>query len=78
MGRVQLATLLSEAGSHPFPNPLRPTSAPLGNDAHIEPDGRIAFVTQEVYDSARAELHDSTAREYRLKGFDEPVALYAA
>jgi class 3 adenylate cyclase len=36
------------------------------------------LVTQEVYDSARAELHDSTAREYRLKGFDEPVALYAA
>jgi len=36
------------------------------------------LVTQAVYEQARSELPDSTAREYQLKGFDAPVRLYAA
>ncbi len=36
------------------------------------------LVTQAVYERARAELPDSTARDYSLKGFDTPVRLYAA
>ncbi|TAJ35934.1 MAG: adenylate/guanylate cyclase domain-containing protein [Reyranella sp.] len=36
------------------------------------------LVTQAVYEQARSELPDSTAREYELKGFDAPVRLYAA
>jgi adenylate cyclase len=36
------------------------------------------LVTEAVYAQARAELGDSTPSDYRLKGFDEPVALYAA
>lgn len=36
------------------------------------------LVTQAVYEQARAELPDGTAREYELKGFDAPVRLYAA
>jgi len=44
--------------------------------SHAEP-GQI-LVTQAVYEQARAELGDSSPSDYRLKGFDEPVALYAA
>lgn len=36
------------------------------------------LVTQVVYEQARSELPNSTAREYELKGFDAPVRLYAA
>jgi class 3 adenylate cyclase len=36
------------------------------------------LVTREVYDKAQPELADSAANDYRLKGFDEPVTLYAA
>jgi class 3 adenylate cyclase len=36
------------------------------------------LVTRAVYDRARSELPDSTAGEYRLKGFDEPIELYTA
>jgi len=36
------------------------------------------LVTQAVHDRARAELAGSTARDYSLKGFETPVALYAA
>lgn len=36
------------------------------------------LVTQAVYDQAQAELQGSTARDYVLKGFEQPVALYAA
>ena len=36
------------------------------------------LVTQAVYEQARSELPDSTAREYEFKGFDAPVRLYAA
>ncbi|MBS0223842.1 MAG: adenylate/guanylate cyclase domain-containing protein [Proteobacteria bacterium] len=36
------------------------------------------LVTQEVHDRAQAELQGSTATDYTLKGFDQPVALYAA
>ncbi|HEY6981547.1 adenylate/guanylate cyclase domain-containing protein [Reyranella sp.] len=35
-------------------------------------------VTQAVHDQAQAELQGSTARDYTLKGFDQPVALYTA
>ena len=36
------------------------------------------LVTQAVYDQARAELQGNAAQDYALKGFDQPVALYAA
>ena len=36
------------------------------------------LVTEAVYQSASAEFATSTANDYQLKGFDEPVALYAA
>jgi len=36
------------------------------------------LVTQAVYDQARSELPDSTAKDHALKGFDAPVRLYAA
>ena|SRR5690349_7844817 len=36
------------------------------------------LVTKEVRDQAQAELQGSTASNYTLKGFDQPVALYAA
>jgi class 3 adenylate cyclase len=36
------------------------------------------LVTRAVYERARSDLSDSTAREYQLKGFDEPIELYAA
>jgi adenylate cyclase len=36
------------------------------------------LVTQAVYERAQAELMDSRAKPYRLKGFDAPIELYAA
>ncbi len=36
------------------------------------------LVTRAVYERARSDLSDSTAREYQLKGFDEPIELYTA
>ena len=36
------------------------------------------LVTEAVYRQAREALGDSKASDYRLKGFDQPVALYAA
>jgi len=36
------------------------------------------LVTAAVYERARAELADSTGKPYTLKGFDQPVPLYAA
>jgi adenylate cyclase len=36
------------------------------------------LVTRAVYDSARADLEDSWAREYKLRGFEAPIELYAA
>jgi adenylate cyclase len=36
------------------------------------------LVTRAVYDSARADLEDSCAREYKLRGFEAPIELYAA
>ena len=36
------------------------------------------LVTKEVRDRAQAELQGSIASDYTLKGFDQPVALYAA
>ena len=36
------------------------------------------LVTEAVYEKARSELLDSTAKEYQLKGFDERVRLYMA
>ena len=36
------------------------------------------LVTQAVHDQAQAELQGSSARDYALKGFDRPIALYAA
>lgn len=36
------------------------------------------LVTAAVYERARAELGDSRPEEYRLKGFDEAIQLYAA
>lgn len=36
------------------------------------------LVTEAVHQRAAAELVDSTSRPYDLKGFDRPVALYAA
>jgi class 3 adenylate cyclase len=36
------------------------------------------LITQAVYDGARPELAKSSARQYRLKGFDAPIELYAA
>ena len=44
--------------------------------AAAEP-GQI-LVTEAVYQKARSDLHDSSAKEYQLKGFDEPIRLYAA
>jgi adenylate cyclase len=39
--------------------------------------GRI-MVTAAVYDSARADIGDRQGQEYKLKGFDAPIELYAA
>ena len=36
------------------------------------------LLTQAVYDRARSELSESRAQEYRLKGFDAPMKLWAA
>ena len=36
------------------------------------------LVTRAVYDRARSVLPASTAGEYQLKGFDEPIGLYTA
>jgi class 3 adenylate cyclase len=36
------------------------------------------LLTQAVYESARSELNASNAQDYRLKGFDAPVRLWAA
>ena len=36
------------------------------------------LVTQAVYDAARSELEQGSARDYRLKGFDAPMRLWAA
>ena len=36
------------------------------------------LVTGTVHQRAPAELHDSTAAKYQLKGFDHPIELYAA
>ena len=36
------------------------------------------LLTQAVYDRARSELSQSHAQEYRLKGFDAPMKLWAA
>jgi class 3 adenylate cyclase len=36
------------------------------------------LVTQAVYDKARSDLPESAARAYQLKGFEAPIALYAA
>jgi class 3 adenylate cyclase len=36
------------------------------------------LVTRAVYDSARADLGDSWAQEYKLRGFNAPIELYAA
>jgi len=36
------------------------------------------LVTETVFERAGAELPDSGAREYRLKGIDEPARLWAA
>lgn len=36
------------------------------------------LVTKEVHDQAQVELQGSTASDYTLKGFDQPVALYTA
>lgn len=36
------------------------------------------LVTKEVHDQAQAELQGSTASDYTLKGFDQPVSLYTA
>jgi class 3 adenylate cyclase len=36
------------------------------------------LVTEAVYQRARAEFADGNARDYQLKGFDEPVRLYVA
>jgi adenylate cyclase len=44
--------------------------------AAAEP-GRI-LVTEAVYQKASSDLPDSSAKEYQLKGFDEPMRLYAA
>ena len=44
--------------------------------AAAEP-GQI-LVTDAVYQKARSDLPDSSAKEYQLKGFDEPIRLYAA
>jgi len=44
--------------------------------AAAEP-GQI-LVTEAVYQKARSDLPDSSAKEYQLKGFDEPIRLYAA
>jgi adenylate cyclase len=44
--------------------------------AAAEP-GQI-LVTEAVYEKARSELPDSTAKEYQLKGFDKPIRLYTA
>ncbi len=39
---------------------------------------REILLTQAVYDRARSELSESRAQEYRLKGFDAPMKLWAA
>jgi class 3 adenylate cyclase len=39
---------------------------------------QVCDKAQQVCDKAQPELHDSPACEYRLKGFHEPIALYAA
>lgn len=39
---------------------------------------REILLTQAVYDRARSELSESRAQEYRLKGFDAPIKLWAA
>ena len=44
--------------------------------AAAEP-GQI-LVTEAVYQKARSDLPDSSGKEYQLKGFDEPIRLYAA
>jgi adenylate cyclase len=36
------------------------------------------LVTQAVYDQARVELQANAVKDYTLKGFDQPIALYAA
>lgn len=36
------------------------------------------LVTAEVYRRARSDLADSTPKAYQLKGFEEPIELYAA
>lgn len=36
------------------------------------------LVTRAVYNSTRADLGDSWAQEYKLRGFDAPIELYAA
>ena len=36
------------------------------------------FVTQEVYRRAQSDLADSQPKAYQLKGFQEPIELYAA
>ena len=38
----------------------------------------FALVTQAVYQRARSELTDSDSSTFQLKGFDEPIELYAA
>jgi len=40
--------------------------------------GGEVLLTQAVYDRAQAELAGSKAREYQLKGIEQPVRLYAA
>ena len=36
------------------------------------------LVTRAVYESARSDLNERSAREFRLKGFDAPIRLWAA
>jgi adenylate cyclase len=36
------------------------------------------LVTEAVYERARSELNESSAQEFRLKGFDAPIRLWAA
>jgi class 3 adenylate cyclase len=40
-------------------------------------EGQV-LLTQAVYDRAQAELTGAHAREYQLKGFEQPIRLYAA
>ena len=47
-------------------------------DMHHEKAEQDILVTQQVYQRAQSDLAGSRPRAYQLKGFQQPIELYAA